>query len=692
MSAIHYRAAIDIGGTFTDFVLQGDDGSTLTHKTSSTPDDYGRAIVDGLQAMAARHGFAPDAVSEVIHGTTVATNTILEGKGAATALVTTQGFRDVLELRRVRIAELYNLGYTRPAPLVPRRHRFEVDERLNHRGEVERPLTDTAIDRVLDEVRASGATALAICLLHSYANPAHEQRIEARARAVLPRGTFICASYRVLPEIKEYERTSTTVINAYIGPAILRYCQRLRAALDGAGFRAPIRIMQSSGGVLSLEEVLEIPAYIVESGPAAGVIGSAIAGARWGEPNLLTVDMGGTTAKAALVEEGRVGRTNEYEVGAGINISSRLVKGGGHALKLPVIDISEIGAGGGSIARVSAHGTLSVGPDSAGAMPGPACYGQGGESATLTDAMVTLGYVNPRYLVGGALALQGDRARAAIESQVAVPLRMPLLEAAHGVYVLAATTMTRAVKAVSTFRGRDPRDFTLFAFGGNGPLMAVEIAQALDIGKVICPRFAGLYSAVGLLNAAIEREVSQTWLRPLRELTVAALDGRFATMEARVREMYRGYAAQAQLQVRRWADLRFHGQAYELTVPVPEVGPDLIAVIRDAFVAEHRRTYGHGDAADAIDLVNLRVSAGLPMPAFVHAPLATSHAEAATRDAYFGAAWGVLPTTVVARDALATGLAGPAIVEEVDTTVLVPPGWRATLGPDSSIVMQRETA
>ncbi len=692
MNATHYRAAIDIGGTFTDFVLHGDDGSTLTHKASSTPDDYGRAIVDGLRAMAARHGFAPAAICEVIHGTTVATNTILEGKGAATALITTKGFRDVLELRRIRIAELYNLGYTRPDPLVPRRRRFEVDERLDHRGEVQRPLTDAEIDRALAQVRASGATALAVCLLHSYANPVHEQRIEARARKALPSDTFICASYRVLPEIKEYERTSTTVINAYIGPAIRRYCHRLRAALDHAGFRAPIRIMQSSGGVLSLEEVLEIPAYIVESGPAAGVIGSAIAGGRWGEPNLLTVDMGGTTAKAALVEGGRVARTNEYEVGAGINISSRLVKGGGHALKLPVIDISEIGAGGGSIARVSGHGTLSVGPDSAGALPGPACYGQGGASATLTDAMVTLGYVNPRYLVGGALPLHGERARDAVNSQVAGPLRMPLLEAAHGVYVLAATTMTRAVKAVSTFRGRDPRDFTLFAFGGNGPLMAVEIAQALEIDKVICPRFAGLYSAVGLLNAAIERELSQTWLRPLHELTTAALDERFTAIEGRVREMYSGYADASCLLVRRWADLRFHGQAFELTVPVPDDADDLIGTIRTAFVSEHQRTYGHGDAADVIDLVNLRVSAGLPMPALVHAPLPKVEAKQATRDAYFGTAWGVLATAVVTRDTLVPALAGPAIVEEVDTTVLVPPGWRAALGPDSSIVMQRDAA
>jgi N-methylhydantoinase A len=495
----------------------------------------------------------------------------------------------------------------------------------------------------------------------------------------------------VLPEIKEYERTSTTVINAYIGPTIRRYCQGLREALSRVGFDAPLRIMQSSGGVLSLDEVLDVPAYIVESGPAAGVIGAAVAGSRWGEPNLLTVDMGGTTAKAALIEDGQVARTSEYEVGAGINISSKLVKGGGHALKLPVIDVSEIGAGGGSIARVSQHGILGVGPESAGAVPGPACYASGGTSATLTDAMVTLGYVNPAYLVGGALPLDARRAREAVAADVAQPLALPLLDAAYGVFVLAAATMTRAVKAVSTFRGRDPRDFTLFAFGGNGPLMAAEIAGALDIGRVLCPRHAGLFSAVGLLDASMEREISRTLMRPLEQLDDEVIGSAFAALETELRDAYRTHACRDSLQLRRLADLRFHGQAFELTIAAPG-GASMAASLRTAFVDEHRRTYGHGDEGDAVDLVNLRVAAVMPATAdkATSTVLPPARTPRPARDVYFGPRWKTMVTPIIDRGSVATGVDGPVIVEEDDTTVLVPPAWRASLGADATIVLERQ--
>jgi len=685
-----YRVAVDIGGTFTDFVVRGSDGRILSHKLSSTTDDYGRGIVTGLQTLCERHAIEPAQIAEIVHGTTVAANTVLEGKGARTALLTTTGFRDVLELRRVRLAELYNMNYSRSAPLVPRRRRMEVRERVNARGEVEQPLDVEHARAVLQQLADDGVEALAICLLHSYANPSHEQQLEALAHAVLPAGCFITASCTVLPEIQEYERTSTTVINAYLGPAIGSYCRRLQDVLVRAGFTAPLRMMQSSGGILSLEEVLRFPARMLESGPAAGVIGAAAAGSRWGEANLLTVDMGGTTAKAALVEDGQPGKTNEYEVGAGINVSSKLVKGRGHALKLPLIDISEIGAGGGSIARVSAHATLAVGPDSAGAVPGPACYGTGGTAATLTDAMVTMGYVNPRYLAGGEVRIDAGKSLAALETDVAAPLKLPLLEAAYGVYILAATTMTRAVKAVSTFRGRDPRDFVLFAFGGNGPLMAAEIASALEVRRILVPQLAGLYSAIGLLNADLQRETSRTWLRSLPAIADAELDAQFRELEA---ELLQGFdpAVRAQVRLRREADLRYHGQAFELTIAPGQERAGLVERARDAFVREHRRTYGHGSLDDPMDLVTLRVIATLRTDSGDgRTRLELKKGEAGPeRNAYFGPERKTLPTPVLHRGEVERGLRGPFIVEEVDATVLVPPGWSARLGDEAVLVVEK---
>jgi len=367
---IRQTLGVDIGGTFTDVVLLGGDGSMVAKKVLSTVDDYAGGIMAGL-AEACRDARVPaDVLDAVVHGTTVATNTILEGTGARTALITTSGFRDVLELRRIRIPQLYNLLYEKPAPLVPRRLRFEVDERVGPRGEVVRPLGEGSVDDALDRIRRAGVQALAICLLHSYANGDHERRIAAAARAALP-GVFVTCSADILPEIREYERTSTTVINAYVGPIVEHYLRSLARQLRGAGVGAPLRVMQSNGGIMTAERAMTRPAYIVESGPAAGVIASAHAARAAGYPNVITLDMGGTTAKASLIEDGAITKTFEYEAGAGINLSSQLVKGGGHALRLPLIDIAEIGAGGGSIVSINRGGSIQIGPRSAGAVRAP---------------------------------------------------------------------------------------------------------------------------------------------------------------------------------------------------------------------------------------------------------------------------------------------------------------------------------
>ncbi len=519
---VGYRFGVDIGGTFTDIVLLTEDGGIRTRKVASSSADYGEAIVVGLRELIDEVGLDPTDVTGVVHGTTVATNTILEGRGARTALITTRGFRDVLESRRLRIPVLYDLQYTPPKPLVPRRLRFEVDERLGPRGEVWQALNDASVVQATERIAAAGVEAIAISLINAYANPAHEQRVAEILRAHMQGRPHITLSSDILPEMREYERTSTTVVNAYIGPVVEHYLSALQQRLRSIGISAPMRIMQSNGGVMAAEAAIAKPAYIIESGPAAGVIAAVAMARQIGLGDVISLDMGGTTAKAAMVEHGEPAKTSEYEVGAGINLSSRLVKGGGHAVKLPFIDVSEIGAGGGSIVSVDSVGSLKVGPRSAGAEPGPACYGLGGIEPTFTDAMVVLGYINPSMLAGGRVRLDHALAHRAMQ-QVADPLGLSVIDAAWGTYAVAAANMTRAVKAVSTYRGRDPRDFVLMAFGGNGPVAGVAIARALGMSRVIVPPAPGVFSAFGLLCSDTEYVVSRTLFRRMSEVDAAEI-------------------------------------------------------------------------------------------------------------------------------------------------------------------------
>ena len=673
-----YRVGVDIGGTFTDLVLMGDGVTLATRKALSTPPDYADGIVDGLRSILADTGVAPSAIAEVVHGTTVATNAVLEGRGARTALITTAGFRDVLELRRIRVPALYDLFWEKPAPLVPRRWRFEVEERVGPRGEVWRPLDEASLRCALEAVKRAEVESLAICLLHSYANPTHERRVAELAAEVLP-DLYVSCSCDVLPEIREYERTSTTVVNAYVGPLIARYLRRIGARLAEIGVRAPLLVMQSNGGAMTAAEACERPAYIVESGPAAGVTAAARLGAQAGERSLITLDMGGTTAKAALVEDGQPARTSEYEVGAGINLSSQLVKGGGYALKLPLVDVSEIGAGGGSIAWIGEGGRLLIGPRSAGADPGPVCYGRGGADPTVTDAHVVLGYLNQAALAGGSVPIDAAAARRALDERIARPLGLDVLEAALGVHRVAAATMVRAVKAVSTFRGRDPRAFSLLAFGGNGPLCAVELARALTIGRVVVPVAAGVFSALGLLAASVEQHWTRTVFRRTDGLGAEEVERELAALAAR---------APAGATLRRSADLRYAGQAYELTVPVPD-GPIDVGQLVEAFAREHLRVYGHRAERDPVDLVNLRIVATAREASELprsrpSAPWERGRVTA--RPAYFGRDHGLVSTPVVSRRDLPPE--GPFILEEYDCTCVVPPGARARLDEWGNVVVQ----
>ncbi len=688
------RIAADIGGTFTDIMVLGHDGRMTTKKLPSTPDDYADGVVNGILALLAETGIRPSDIAEVLHGCTVATNAIIEGCGAPTALVTTRGFRDVLELRRIRVPRLYDPLYVKPPPLVPRNLRFEISERLGPRGEVRIALAEAEIPAIVERIAASGVEAVAVCFLHSYANPDHEQIVGKALRHLLPQ-VFVTLSSELLPEIREYERTSTTVINAYVGPPVRRYIGSLMSKLKAAGIEAPLLVMQSGGGVLEAELVMEKPALIVECGPAAGVIGGLHISRTQDKANLITFDMGGTTAKASMIEEGRITRTDEYEVGGGISLSSRLVKGGGYALKTPVIDISEVGAGGGSVVWFDKVGVMKVGPHSMGAVPGPACYDTGGTEATVTDANVVLGYVNPAALAGGSVPISSTRAHQIIAEKVSSRLGVDVHEAAYGVFTIAGVNMVRAVKAISTYRGRDPREFALLAFGGNGGIFATALAEALQMRRVIIPPAAGVFSAIGLLVSDMELTVSNTYLRRARLAVPAEIAERFKRLTDEVRARLAGRGAG--LRFTHSAMLRYAGQAYELLVEAPDtvVTPKSMRALSERFEVEHERVYGHRFSGDAeTEFVSVAVTGALTpadKPELSAQTISGGHPGVAnaTRTAYFGAAHGSLKTPVIDRLAL-TGRArrGPLIIEEYEGTSLVPPGWKASLDRNANIVIE----
>jgi len=674
------RIGIDIGGTFTDLVAIDETGCLQTHKVASTPHDYGEGIVTGLRALLARS----DPVSEVLHGTTIGSNTVLEGKGARTALITTRGFRDILEIRDLRMPVLYDLRWTKPRALVERRLRLEVTERIRPDGSVSVPLDIASVDAAIAALRAEEAESVAICLLHSYANPMHESAVAERVRAALP-DVAISVSHEILPEIKEYPRTSTTVINAYVQPVVRAYITALDARLRALGIEAELQLMQSNGGLASAAFAAMAPAHIIESGPAAGVVGAAALARRLGEPRLITFDIGGTTAKAGLVEEGEVLRTDAIEVGGGVMVGSRLLVGAGYMLKLPAIDLAEVGAGGGSICRIDAGGAPKVGPESAGAVPGPVCYGLGGTAPTITDCTLALGYLDPTGLVGGTLAVDVAAARAAIKRDLAHPLGCPVEEAAFGMIRLSAAAMMRAIRAVSVERGRDPRQSALLAFGGNGPLFAATIAAELGISRIIVPPTPGVFSAFGLLLAEAEHHSRQSLRTHLADADPARIEAVLRSLrETGARRLAREGFPPARQRFQHAALARYVGQSSEIEVPLPEEasGAALVARLAALFGAEHERTYGFRAPADEpVELVGLSVLArGVPdrprLPDRI--PPVTASVPPA-RDVWFpGEGWVRTPVTDRARLAR-SHLAGPAIIQEYDATCLVPHGAVASL-------------
>ena len=694
-SPVTYRVGVDIGGTFTDIVLLGSNGTIHTKKISSSVGDYAAAIVQGLTEVFAESRLGGSAIEEIRHGTTVASNAILEMKGAKVGLITSKGFRDVLEIRTLRMPRLYDIAWEKPPPLVERYLRRVVDERVDGQGNVERALDPKEAEREVDVLLKEGVEAIAVCLLNSFANPAHELAIKQIIEKKAP-GLPYSISYEVLPEIKEYERTSTTVINAYVMPIVATYLRALRKGLDAAGIPARLLLMQSNGGLTTDRAAAEKPMNIIESGPAGGVVGSGKVAEAKGLEKIITFDMGGTTAKASMVEGGHIMRAQEQSVGAGIMAGSRLMTGAGYVCKVPAIDLAEIGAGGGSHVWIDKGGALQIGPESAGARPGPVCYGLGGTVPTVTDANVVLGYINPRHLVGGALKIDAEKARATLEQKIAKPLGLSVEQAALGAHRIAASNMIRAIRAVSTERGRDPREFALFAFGGNGPLFAAGLASALGMKRIVVPPSAGLFSSFGLLYADVEHHFSRTFRRQLRGSDLVEIDRAWRTLEAEAREQlgaedFIGDRAS----VTRSAAMHYVGQSFELVVPVPDgpVNESLARRLEEAFGEEHERVYGHRAGPDEpVELVSMQVlGRGLREGAGVPERVRPSRPEpepGPPRRAWFGPEHGWVETRILRRSDLATPVTGPAIVEEYDATCVLPPGTRAHLDAGGNIVIE----
>jgi N-methylhydantoinase A len=736
------RLGVDIGGTFTDFVLVDEAGRVRLHKRLTTPGDPAAAVLAGVQAL----GLPADPAAQVIHGSTIATNALLERRGARTALVTTAGFADVLEIGRQNRPDLYALVPQRPPPLVPREWRFELPERVSAQGEILLPLDPAAVQALLARLRAEGIESVAVCFLFAYLRPEHErmvkemleagnEKLESADRARISALShlsppsaylYVSISTELLPEYREYERTATTVINAYVTPLMDRYLDRLEAGLRPR----PLRVMQSNGGAITAGTARRQAARTALSGPAGGVVGAfavaaqalQLAAATVGDPAqpsialplsplsprrpsdptgseapapaIITFDMGGTSTDVCLCP-GQVPFTAEGEIATL-----------GLPLRLPIIDIHTVGAGGGSLARLDVGGALVVGPESAGAEPGPACYGHGGALPTVTDANLVLGRLHPDHFLGGEMRLDPAAARAALRplagglAGVGAGDELPeaaVERAAWGVLQVANAAMERAIRKISVERGHDPADFTLLAFGGAGPLHACELAERLSIPRVLVPRAPGVLSALGMLVADLVKDYSATVLCPAADLTADDWAELFIPWELKAQAEIAAELAVGEPRLERSADLRYQGQSFEINVPVPAGALDVSALLA-GFHERHARRYGHAHPADPVEVVNLRVRAVGPTPPLAFEPLPAAPervpAPLAEQTVWFEADGELSPLSarLYDREKLRAGhyLAGAAIIVQLDATTVVPPGWSGQVDAAGHLLLSRE--
>jgi N-methylhydantoinase A len=685
------RVAFDIGGTFTDFVLEDVRAGALRfHKVPTTPADPAVAVLQGLETLCKSAQVAPAEVTGILHATTVATNAILERKGPKTALITTAGFRDVLIIGRQKRYDTYDMYLAKPVPLVRRRDIYEVDERTLADGSVEAPLDLDQLERVLDRLDQHDYASVAVCLMHAYARGEHERIIGKRLAQRNPHRA-VSLSSEVSPKFREYERASTVVANAYVKPIVNGYVRRLTGALMQRGIGCDLFIMQSNGGLVPPELAAEMPIRIVESGPAAGVLLCAVIGREEGYERVLTFDMGGTTAKLGAIDGGEPAITPTFEVD-----QVRYRKGSGLPINVPALELLEIGAGGGSIARAD-MGLIKVGPDSAGADPGPACYGRGGTEPTVTDANLVLGYINPGNFNGGAMRLDAKAAAEAIDRRLGGALKLATGEAAWGIYTMANANMERAMRIVSVERGRDPRRYGLVAFGGAGALHAARLARALGIPKVIVPWGAGVGSAIGLLEANTKLDQSLTRVLTLRGGAEAEISEIYHALAARLTADLRRLGTSSAPQLTRFAYLRYLGQGHEIRVDLPEfpVGAHSIAALTQRFEAAYSAKYGYRQAGAAVEAVDWYLAASIANPAAGANRTQSWRGQAAvsarrdTRPAYFPELGGFIDCAIFERGALGQGEAveGPAIIEEAEATTVLLPGSRAVVSARGHLVI-----
>jgi len=692
--ADEYQVGIDIGGTFTDVViLDPASGRLSLGKRLTSTDNPARAVTEVLREMLERDGIAARQVVKAIHGTTLVTNLVIERKGASTGLLTSRGFRDALEIGREMRYDIYDIFLELPRPLVPRRQRLEVAERLDHRGQILTPLTPEEAEGAVSRLLALGVESAAISLLHSFRNPAHERMLRDLILAKRP-GFPVSLSSEVAPEVREYERTSTTVANAYAMPAVRRYMEILEKGLAELGMGGRLYIILSNGGITSPQTAGRYPIRLLESGPAGGALAAAWVGKQTGQANIISFDMGGTTAKTCIIQNGNPLRVNEFEVGR----VYRFKKGSGLPVKIPVIEMIEIGAGGGSIASIGPLGLLKVGPESAGADPGPACYGRGGKEPTVTDADLTLGYLDPHFFLGGEMQLDPKLAEAALREKIAGPLNLSLERAAWGVHEVVNENMANASRIHAVEKGIDPRRFSLVAFGGAGPVHAYQVAEKLRLETIVVPAGAGVCSAFGFLLAPMAFDLSRSYITRLEELQWERLNSIYAELEAKGRELLLDAGvALPDMEFIRSADMRYAGQGFEISVVLPggQYGPGQLEEFRRAFEKDYQDIYQRLCPEIPIEGVNWRLVATGPRPqigagTWWSRGASLGEALKGRRRIYLPGPARYEEVAVYDRYRLPVGVKfdGPAVVEERESTVVINGPGTAWVDPSGSLMVR----
>ena len=689
----NYEIGVDIGGTFTDVILIDPSGRVNSHKLLSTPDDFSNAMIKGIEQICARANIEPSSITKIVHGTTVVTNACIEMKGAKVGLLTTQGFRDILEIGRGRLPAVLDLSWEKPPPLVPRYLRREVIERIDGNGKVKEHLDHESVEVAVKNLLDENIESIAVCLINSPANPIHEIAVSKIIKHLAP-NIPLSISSEVMPMYSEYERTSEVTLNAYVMPLVKQYLTSLKQELKSIGISAPLYIMQSNGGMTTPENAMARPIEIIECGPAAGVVGATRLSDH-SHSSLITFDMGGTTAKASIVEEGQVSHAREYEVGGGLNRASRLLKGSGYVVRVASIDIAEIGAGGGSILKIDAGGGVAIGPESAGADPGPACYDLGGINPTIADADLVLGYINPKHLCGGTYPLNSHKAEKALASDIGPALGLDVVEAAYGIYQLANARMMRAIKSVSSERGRDPSKFSLHAFGGAGPVHAAGVAKGLGMNRIVIPPAPGVFSAFGLLTGNIERHFSRSFSRPWNKSSFVEANSIIDDLEkeaSSTMSLWAGKDWDNDLSINRLMDLQYEGQGSSLSIALRGNSnvPTSVETIADLFETLHKETFGHFLPNHPIRTTGLRLIASIS--ASVEPKKVSFNAPAfkildASRPAYWGPNHGLIDTPVETLANIRNGLHGPILIDSYDTTIVVPPNAWVEKNPNAGVTI-----